>query len=77
MGNFLNVLSGDYEDIDEKYYYHIRESKEHKFNKIKNVLESIGVSNVNECHSIENVDENYFYFIYQLLLLFDPYCHPI
>ena len=66
MGYFLNILSGDYEDIDEKYYYQIRESKEHKFNKIKNVLESIGIDNIIECHNIENKNENYFYFIYQL-----------
>lgn len=66
MGNFLNILSGDYEDIDDKYYYQIRDPKEHKFNKIKNVLGSIGINNVIECHSIGNGDENYFYFIYQL-----------
>lgn len=66
MGNFLNILSGDYENIDEKYYYQIREPKEHKFNKIKNVLESIGINNIIERHSIENNKENYFYFIYQL-----------
>ena len=66
MGNFLNILSGDYEDIDEKYYYQIREPKERKFSKIKNVLESIGIDDVIECHSIENSNDNYYYFIYQL-----------
>lgn len=66
MGDFLNILTGDYEEIDEKYYYQIREPKEHKFNKIKNVLESIGINNVIECQSIDNPNENYFYFIYQL-----------
>jgi hypothetical protein len=66
MGDFLNILVGDYEEIDEKYYYQIRESKEHKFNKIKNVLESIGIVNIKECRTIESSNENYFYFIYQL-----------
>ena len=66
MGDFLNILVGDYEEIDEKYYYQIREPKEHKFSKIKNVLESIGIDNVIECNSIENSNENYYYFIYQL-----------
>jgi hypothetical protein len=66
MGDFLNILTGDYEEIDEKYYYQIREPKEHKFNKIKNVLESIGVTNIRECYAVENSNENYFYFIYQL-----------
>jgi hypothetical protein len=66
MGDFLNILVGDYEDIDERYYYQIREPKERKFSKIKNVLESIGINNVIECNSIENSNENYYYFIYQL-----------
>jgi hypothetical protein len=66
MGDFLNILTGDYEEIDEKYYYQIREPKEHKFSKIKNVLESIGINNVIECNSIQNNNENYYYFIYQL-----------
>ena len=66
MGDFLNILSGDYEDIDKKYYYQISEPKERKFSKIKNVLESIGINNIIECKTIDNSNENYYYFIYQL-----------
>jgi len=68
MGDILNIIIGDYELLDENFYYNRIYDNSLKNNHIKRVLKHLGVDNVS-FNSLEeavlSTNQNYVYIIYK------------
>jgi hypothetical protein len=68
MGDFLNIISEDYELLNESHYYLRIYDQVIKNNTIKSKLRTVGVNNLNYCtldEAILNKDKTYVYFLFK------------